>query len=104
MISADDFMNNLLDSPEAQEAYVERAPEFQLQAEMLRARQRARMTQKQVAEAMGTTDTAISRLEAVKAGKLPSLRSLQNYAKATKHRMVISFEPIEETPAAERVH
>ena len=55
--------------------------EYQVAAQMLRARSRARLTQDVVAERMGTTKSAISRLEA--AGKhTPSLATLKRYASA----------------------
>jgi transcriptional regulator with XRE-family HTH domain len=49
------------------------------------------MTQEQVAEAMGTTQAAIARLESGKV--LPSTRTLERFAKATRTRFRISFEP-----------
>ena len=55
--------------------------EYQVAAQMLRARSRAGLTQDVVAERMGTTKSAISRLEA--AGKhTPSLATLKRYASA----------------------
>jgi DNA-binding XRE family transcriptional regulator len=55
------------------------------------ARARAGLTQAQVARRMKTTQTAIARLEG---GRVkPSTRTLERYAKATGHRLVIGFEP-----------
>jgi transcriptional regulator with XRE-family HTH domain len=49
------------------------------------------MTQAQVAEAMGTTQTVIARLES---GRVtPSTRTLERFAKATRTGLRISFEP-----------
>ncbi|MEY4363746.1 MAG: hypothetical protein RLZZ24_1098 [Pseudomonadota bacterium] len=63
------------------EAYDELALEYQVIDQLLRARSRAGLTQDAVAQRMGTTKSAISRLE--RAGKhAPSLAMLQRYAKA----------------------
>ena len=55
--------------------------EYQVAEQMLNARAKAGLTQDAVAERMGTTKSAISRLES--AGKhTPSLATLKRYAKA----------------------
>ncbi len=55
--------------------------EYQVAGQMLKARSRAGLTQDAVAERMGTTKSAISRLES--AGKhAPSLATLKRYALA----------------------
>jgi transcriptional regulator with XRE-family HTH domain len=95
LISADDFMDGLLEAPEARAIFDERALEFQLQTTMLRARQRASMTQRDIAEAIGTTDSAVCRMEHARSGRFPSMRLLQKYATATRHRLVVSFEPLD---------
>ena len=63
------------------QAYEALALEYDVAGQMLRARARAGLTQDAVAERMGTTKSAISRLEA--AGKhTPSLATLKKYAQA----------------------
>ena len=63
------------------EAYDALALEYQLAGQMLKARSRAGLTQDAVAERMGTTKSAVSRLES--AGKhAPSLATLKRYALA----------------------
>ncbi|MEO8340050.1 MAG: helix-turn-helix transcriptional regulator [Nitrospirota bacterium] len=62
-------------------AYAALALEYQVAGQMLKARSRAGLTQDAVAERMGTTKSAISRLES--AGKhAPSLATLKRYARA----------------------
>ncbi|MEO8048650.1 MAG: helix-turn-helix transcriptional regulator [Nitrospirota bacterium] len=62
-------------------AYNALALEYQVAGQMLKARFRAGLTQDAVAERMGTTKSAISRLES--AGKhAPSLATLKRYARA----------------------
>ena len=63
------------------QAYEALEVEYALAREMLSARTRAGLTQEAVAERMGTTKSAVSRLES--AGKhSPSLASLKKYAEA----------------------
>jgi DNA-binding XRE family transcriptional regulator len=63
------------------EAYESLELEYEVASQMLRARARAGLTQDAVAEKMGTTKSAVSRLES--AGKhAPSLATLKRYAKA----------------------
>ena len=63
------------------EAYEALELEYQLVNQLLKARARAGLTQDAVAERMGTTKSAVSRLEA--AGKhAPSLATLKRYAQA----------------------
>jgi transcriptional regulator with XRE-family HTH domain len=59
---------------------------------MLGARSRFGLNQEAVAELMGTTKSAVSRLEA--AGKhAPSLTTLKKYAKAVNCRLEIKLVP-----------
>jgi DNA-binding XRE family transcriptional regulator len=62
--------------------------EFALIGELLKARTRAKLTQAQVAERMGTSQSAVARLES---GRLPSLASLRKYAQATGSRVEIKL-------------
>ena len=66
--------------------------EYQLANQMLRARARAGLTQDAVAERMGTTKSAISRLES--AGKhAPSLATLKRYAEAVGCDLQVKLVP-----------
>ena len=72
------------------EAYEALTLEYQLAREMLKARAKAGLTQDGVAEKMGTTKSAISRLEA--AGKhAPSLTTLKRYASAVGCDLQVRF-------------
>jgi DNA-binding XRE family transcriptional regulator len=66
--------------------------EYQVVSQMLRARSRAGLTQDAVAERMGTTKSAISRLES--AGKhAPSLATLKRYASAVGCDLQVKLVP-----------
>ena len=72
--------------------------EYQVAGQMLKARARARagLTQDAVAERMGTTKSAISRLES--AGKhAPSLATLKRYASAVGCELQVKFVPCKTT-------
>ncbi len=61
-------------------------------ASILTARRAAGLTQQQVAEQMGTTQSAVARMEANLArGKFPSLRTLHKYAKAVGKKVELRF-------------
>jgi DNA-binding XRE family transcriptional regulator len=74
------------------EAYDALALEYQVANQMLKARSRAGLTQDAVAERMGTTKSAVSRLES--AGKhAPSLTTLKRYAKAVGCDLQVRLVP-----------
>ncbi len=77
--------------PEYRAQYAALEKEFALASALIEARGNADMTQEQVAEAMGTTQAAVARLESGRI--LPSTRTLERFAKATHTRLRISFEP-----------
>jgi DNA-binding XRE family transcriptional regulator len=62
-------------------AYNALALEYQVAGQMLKARSRAGLTQDAVAERMGTTKSAVSRLESA-SKHAPSLATLKRYANA----------------------
>ena len=72
-------------------AYDALESEFALVDALIQARARAHLSQAEVASRMGTTESAVSRLES---GRVkPSTRTLERYARATWHRLRISLEP-----------
>lgn len=78
-------------NPEYVAAYDALEEEYALASSLIKARAEADMTQEQVAKAMGTTQAVVARLESGKV--LPSTRTLERFAKATRSRLRISFEP-----------
>ena len=80
----------LLASAETRAAYDAQADEFAVARELIAARTKAGLTQADVAERMGTTQSTVARLEGGKAA--PSLRSLQRYAQAVGCRAVVHLE------------
>lgn len=82
---------DMAESAEYRDAYNALEDEFALVDALIRARTRARLSQAEVASRMGTTESAVSRLESGRTK--PSTRTLERYAQATGHRLRISLEP-----------
>lgn len=83
------FRGKALARPGVKKAYDALEQEFAFLDEVLKARASAGLTQAQVAERIGTTQSAIARLESG-AGK-PSVATLQRYASALGCRIEIKF-------------
>jgi ribosome-binding protein aMBF1 (putative translation factor) len=90
-ILVDESFKQWKKDPEYAAAYGALDEEFALASSLIKARAEADMTQEQVAQAMGTTQAVVARLESGKV--LPSTRTLERFAKATHSRLRISFEP-----------
>lgn len=73
------------------EAYEALELEYQLANQMLKARTRAGLTQDAVAQHMGTTKSAISRLESAGKKHAPSVATLQRYAHAVGCELQVKF-------------
>jgi ribosome-binding protein aMBF1 (putative translation factor) len=71
----------LLANPKVKAEYDVLAPEFEISAELVKARVRAGLSQAQVATRMGTSQSTIARLESGQT--LPSTKTLLRFAKAT---------------------
>ena len=83
--------SKMLSDPEVREAYDAMSPEFELARELIGPRARAGLTQQALAERMGTTQSAIARLEG--GGRLPSMKTLIRYAQASGARPVVKLVP-----------
>lgn len=88
-----DLKAKALSNTKVKAAYDEMAPEFALLRQMLKARQKAGLSQAEVAERMGTKAPAITRLESsLGNGKhSPSLATIQKYANAVGYELQIKF-------------
>jgi ribosome-binding protein aMBF1 (putative translation factor) len=89
-IRVDELHKEWMKNPKYRAEYDALEEEFALVGAMMEARAHAGLTQAQVAKRMKTTQTAVARLES---GRIkPSTRTLERYARATGHRLVIGFE------------
>lgn len=78
--------------PGFRKAYDDLAPEFELAQALVEARTRAGLSQAEVAHRMGTTQSAVARLESGR--RSPTTRTLDLYAKATRSRVKVTFVPV----------
>jgi transcriptional regulator with XRE-family HTH domain len=93
-IPADDLHREWMRRPSYARAYAELEDEFALASVLIGARAAAGLTQQELAKRMNTTQTVIARLESGRV--MPSTRTLERFAKATGHRLRISFEPVDQ--------
>ena len=75
-----DLKARLMQNPEFAAAYAVAAAEYRVIEEMIRARSAAGLTQEALAERMGTTQSAIARMEGGRVS--PSVDTLRRYAAA----------------------
>jgi transcriptional regulator with XRE-family HTH domain len=85
--------------PEFIAAYDELETEFTLLRELLQARQRAGLTQAEVAERMGTKPPAVTRLETALSDNRhsPSIATLKKYARAVGCKLEVHLVPAKAT-------
>lgn len=79
-------------NPEFVREYDALEEEFALATALIKARADAGLTQEELAQRMGTTQSAIARLEGGKSR--PSTATLTKFAKATGTRLRVSFERV----------
>ena len=91
MARISDLHKKWLKEPEYRKAYEALEGEFALAQAVMDVRNRAGLTQAELARRMGTTQPVIARLEG---GRIrPSMRTLERLAQATRTRLLIRFEP-----------
>jgi ribosome-binding protein aMBF1 (putative translation factor) len=78
--------------PEYMREFEAQAEEFALATALIMARSEAGLTQEELAKRMGTTQSAVARLEGCKSR--PSTTTLAKFAKATGTRLRVSFERV----------
>jgi transcriptional regulator with XRE-family HTH domain len=99
MTKITDLHKKWMKDPKYRKEYDALEEEFALAAEVAKARGRAGLSQAELARRMQTTQSTIARLESGR-GR-PSTRTLDRFAKATGHRVKISFEPVKEKKRAQ---
>jgi len=79
----------MMKNPAFKKEYDALEGEFSLINELLSARSKAKLTQAQVAKRMGTSQSAVARIES---GRTPSLTSLRKYARAVGRKVEIRLK------------
>jgi len=87
MLTQKEFKARALQRAAVKSAYDQLNEEFSFLDEFLKARASAGITQAEVAERIGTTQSAIARLESGKGKHSPSLDTLHRYAHALGCRL-----------------
>ncbi|NGZ99349.1 MAG: transcriptional regulator [Nitrospira sp. WS110] len=85
------FKSRAFARQEVKRAYKDLAEEFSFLDEVLKARSESGLTQAQVAARIGTTQSAIARLESAEPKHSPSIATLQKYAKVLGYKVEIRF-------------
>ena len=89
MTKLKDLKKRLMEETEFREEYARADDEFALIEALVRARTAAKLTQAELARRIGTTQSAIARLEG--GGVSPSFATLRRYAEATGTRLTVGF-------------
>ena len=98
MTKISDLHKKWMKDPEYRKEYDALEEEFALMLAVAKARARAGLSQAELAKRMRTTQSAVARLESGRG--LPSTRTLARFAKATGHRLKVSFEPVRKSRSA----
>lgn len=85
----EELRKQLMADPKFVEAYDALAPKYAVISALVSARRKARLSQSEVAERMGTTQSSIARMESGKGSV--TIESIQKYAKATGQKIKLEF-------------
>ena len=91
MSKATDLHEKWSRDPDYRAAYEKLRPEFALARSLIEARNRAGLTQSELARRMKTTQSVVARLESGRAH--PSTKTLEKVARATGTQLRIGFDP-----------
>jgi ribosome-binding protein aMBF1 (putative translation factor) len=85
------FKARALAKPGVRDEYDNLAEEFELLDEILKARAEAGLTQAELAERIGTTQSAVARMETAIGKHSPTIATLRRYAAALGYRVQVRF-------------
>ncbi len=89
MTKLTELKKRFMGDPEFREEYARADEEYALVEALVRARTAAKLTQAEVAKRLGTTQSAIARLEGGRVS--PSFTTLRRYAEATGTRLTVGL-------------
>jgi len=89
----EDFRKEALARPGVRAGYEQLAAAFELRRKLIELRLAAGFTQEQMADALKTQKSNISRLENVNSKISPTLSTIERYANAAGYRLEINFVP-----------
>jgi transcriptional regulator with XRE-family HTH domain len=91
MTKLSELKKRWMNDPEFRSQYAEADAEYTIIETLIRARNDAKLSQAELAKRIGTTQSAIARLES--GGISPSLSTLRRYAAATGTRLRMELLP-----------
>jgi DNA-binding XRE family transcriptional regulator len=91
--SFEDFRKEALTQPGVRAEYERLAPAYELRRKLIEIRLAAGFTQEQMADALKTKKSNISRLENVNSKISPTFSTIERYAKAVGYKLEIKFVP-----------
>jgi DNA-binding XRE family transcriptional regulator len=91
--SFEDFRKEALTQPGVRAEYERLAPAYELRRKLIEIRLAAGFTQEQMADALKTNKSNISRLENVNSKISPTFSTIERYAKAVGYKLEIKFVP-----------
>jgi len=94
MTKLGNLKSRLMEDPEFREEYARAEEEYALVEQLVRARTAAKLTQAELARRLGTTQSAVARLEGGRVS--PSIATLRRYAKATGTRLMVGLQRVGE--------
>lgn len=96
MLTHEEMVKQMLSEPAVKAEYEPQAEAYALLVELLRARQRAGLTQAEVTARMGTKTPAVARLESGGGSRKhsPSVATLHKYAEAVGYRLEIRLRSL----------
>lgn len=89
MTKLKDLKKRFMKDPEFRKEYARADQEYALVEALVRARMDAKLTQAELARRLGTTQSAVARLEG--GGVSPSFATLRRYAEATGTRLTVGL-------------
>ena len=92
MTKLKDLKARLMEDAEFREEYARVDEEYALIEALVRARTAAKLTQAELAQRLGTTQSAVARLEGGRVS--PSFATLRRYAEATGTRLTVGLVPV----------
>lgn len=98
MLTHKELKSRALEREDVKAEYDSLEKEFAYLDEFLKARSSAGMSQAEVAEKMGTTQSAVARLESGRGKHSPSLSTLRKYAHALGYRIDLKLIKEEDKP------
>lgn len=91
MTKLGDLKEQLMKDPEFREEYERADAEYSLIEALINARTAANLTQTELAERLGTTQSAVARMEGGRVS--PSIATVHRYAEATGTRLIVGLVP-----------